>query len=104
VLGSPDVLLHLQRKLDNLSIVVELILCGVQGVMRVACLFDGTAWGLVMPDHLFALGTVNIMGNEKIHATLLDAYLEKYPSYSAVPDDGYIMQVGVSTHSFHKLP
>ena len=63
--------------------------------MRVACLFDGTAWGLVMPDHLFALSTVSVLGNEKIHATLLDAYLENHSSFSAIPDDGYIMQVGI---------
>ncbi|CAL8467022.1 g6558 [Coccomyxa elongata] len=63
-----------------------------KGIMRVACLFDGTAWGLVMPDHLYALGTANVMANEKVHAALLDAYLEKHPSFAAIPDDGYIMQ------------
>lgn len=74
----------------------ELTPCIVQGIMRVACLFDGTAWGLVMPDHLYALGTANVMANEKVHAALLDAYLEKHPSFAAIPDDGYIMQVGAT--------
>ncbi len=36
------------------------------------------------------------MANEKVHAALLDAYLEKHPSFSAIPDDGYIMQVGAT--------
>lgn len=66
--------------------------------MRVACLFDGTAWALVMPDHLYALGTANVAGFEKRHAALLDAYMDNQSSLAAIPDDGYIMQVSSSLH------
>lgn len=61
--------------------------------MRVACLFDGSAWALVMPDHLYALGSVHLSGNNKAHSLLLDAYRGTLSSLAAVPDDGYIMQV-----------
>jgi hypothetical protein len=61
--------------------------------MRVACLFDGTAWALVMPEHLYALGAVRSASSEATHAALLAAYLDGQPCLQAVPDDGYIMQV-----------
>ena len=61
--------------------------------MRVASLFDGTAWALVTPEHLYALGTAQPMGNAEYHAALLDAYRGSNATFAAVPDDGYIMQV-----------
>lgn len=61
--------------------------------MRVASLFDGTAWALVTPEHLYALSTSQPMGNTGYHAALLDAYRGSHQSFAAVPDDGYIMQV-----------
>ena len=66
---------------------------GLQGVMRCACLFDGTAWALVMPEHLYALGAVRCASSEAAHAALLAAYTSGQPCLQAVPDDGYIMQV-----------
>lgn len=65
----------------------------LQGVMRVASLFDGTAWALVTPEHLYALSAAQPMGNTSYHAALLDAYRGSHQSFAAVPDDGYIMQV-----------
>ena len=64
-----------------------------QGVMRVACLFDGTAWALVMPEHLYALGAARLTTNGAGHAALLDAYAQPPASCASIPDDGYIMQV-----------
>ena len=66
--------------------------------MRVACLFDGTAWALVMPEHLYALGAANLRSREPAHAALLDAYKEDHASFAAIPDDGYIMQVTCALH------
>lgn len=65
----------------------------MQGVMRVASLFDGTAWALVTPEHLYALSTAQPMGNTAYHAALLDTYRGSATTFAAVPDDGYIMQV-----------
>jgi hypothetical protein len=64
--------------------------------MRVACLFDGSAWALVMPEHLYALVSAQLVGNDKVHSALLKAYLGTHPSFAAVPDDGYIMQVNIA--------
>ena len=64
--------------------------------MRVAALFDGTAWALVTPEHLYALAASQPMGNMGYHAALLDAYRGSHQSFAAVPDDGYIMQVATS--------
>ena len=61
--------------------------------MRVASLFDGTAWALVTPEHLYALSTAQPMGNTEYHAALLDTYRGSATTFAAVPDDGYIMQV-----------
>ena len=68
----------------------------LQGVMRVAALFDGTAWALVTPDHLYALAASQPHGSPGYHAALLDAYRGSHQSFAAVPDDGYIMQVGTA--------
>ena len=61
--------------------------------MRVACLFDGTAWALVMPEHLYALGAARLASHSAGHAALLDAYAQPPASFASIPDDGYIMQV-----------
>ena len=61
--------------------------------MRVASLFDGTAWALVTPEHLYALGAAQPMGNQQYHAALLDAYRGSDHTFASVADDGYIMQV-----------
>jgi len=86
---------------------VRVIVAPVQGVMRVASLFDGTAWALVTPQHLYALGTAQPMGNAEYHAALLDAYRgSSNQSFAAVPDDGYIMQVTIprlKTQAAHSL-
>lgn len=68
--------------------------------MRVATLFDGTAWALVTPEHLYALGVAQPMGNPPYHAALLNAYRGSQQSFTAVPDDGYIMQVSSTVLSF----
>ena len=65
----------------------------LQGILRVASLFDGTAWALVTPEHLYALAASQPMGNSGYHGALLDAYRGSHQSFAAVPDDGYIMQV-----------
>jgi len=94
---------------------VRVMSASVQGVMRVASLFDGTAWALVTPQHLYALGMAQPMGNAEYHAALLDAYRgSSNQSFAAVPDDGYIMQVTIAMltlysasrtvmHNVHKM-
>ena len=64
--------------------------------MRVASLFDGTAWALVTPEHLYVLSTAQPMGNTEYHAALLDTYRGSNTTFAAVPDDGYIMQVSLT--------
>ena len=61
--------------------------------MRVASLFDGTAWALVTPEHLYALSTAQPIVNTAYHESLLDTYRGSATTFAAVPDDGYIMQV-----------
>ena len=68
--------------------------------MRVATLFDGTAWALVTPEHLYAVGAAQPMGNPPYHAALLKAYRGSNQSFTAIPDDGYIMQVSSSVPGF----
>eukprot|EP00208_Stichococcus_sp_RCC1054_P006330 CAMPEP_0206141976 /NCGR_PEP_ID=MMETSP1473-20131121/14954_1 /ASSEMBLY_ACC=CAM_ASM_001109 /TAXON_ID=1461547 /ORGANISM="Stichococcus sp, Strain RCC1054" /LENGTH=483 /DNA_ID=CAMNT_0053536755 /DNA_START=219 /DNA_END=1666 /DNA_ORIENTATION=+ len=61
-----------------------------RGLMRVACLADGSAWALVQPEHLARLQMSCPLAPE-VHRELLERYADGQP-LSSVPDDGYILQ------------
>ncbi|KAK9810336.1 hypothetical protein WJX72_008917 [[Myrmecia] bisecta] len=63
-----------------------------RSIMRVACLYDGSAWALVQAEHLKLLQGAACIPVAKFHAELLDSYLTGHSSVLAVPDDGYFMQ------------
>eukprot|EP00891_Asterochloris_glomerata_P002441 jgi/Astpho2/2441/Aster-05689 len=62
------------------------------GIMRVACLYDGSAWALVDSGHLKHLQGASWSSIPDVHADLLDDYMEGFEQLADVPDDGYIMQ------------
>eukprot|EP00884_Botryococcus_braunii_P009373 jgi/Botrbrau1/18437/Bobra.0072s0025.1 len=68
-----------------------------KGIMRVASLYDGSAWGLVSPQVLQALQAACAATAVSHHQRLLAAYASQGHGMPAmqwadIPDDGYIMQ------------
>lgn len=62
-----------------------------RGLMRVACLADGSAWALVQPSVLDRL-QASCPAAPTVHAELLVNYSKGYDGLWSVPDDGYILQ------------
>ncbi|DBB08019.1 TPA: hypothetical protein ACH3X3_009392 [Trebouxia sp. C0006] len=62
------------------------------GIMRVAFLYDGSAWALVDGAHLKHLQSLAWSGATVVHEELLQSYLAEQPELANVPDDGYFMQ------------
>ncbi len=67
--------------------------------MRVACLYDGSAWALVAPEHLQALQAACAGTAVANHQRLLAAYVGQVPGgrsqsskLAEIADDGYILQ------------
>lgn len=68
-----------------------------QGIMKVASLYDGSAWALVNPDILAGLQKACTSTAVKHHQRLLASYASQGPGqpgrhWAEVPDDGYILQ------------
>lgn len=65
--------------------------------MKVASLYDGSAWALVNADTLLALQRACTATAVKHHQRLLASYANQGPGkparlWAEVPDDGYILQ------------
>ncbi|KAA6423724.1 MAG: hypothetical protein FRX49_06295 [Trebouxia sp. A1-2] len=62
------------------------------GIMRVAFLYDGSAWALVDGAHLKHLQSLAWSGATGVHDELLQSYLAEQQELATVQDDGYFMQ------------
>lgn len=62
------------------------------GIMRVAFLYDGSAWALVDGAHLKHLQSLAWSGATGVHDELLQSYLAEQQELATVPDDGYFVQ------------
>ncbi|KAL3139891.1 hypothetical protein ABBQ38_004185 [Trebouxia sp. C0009 RCD-2024] len=62
------------------------------GIMRVAFLYDGSAWALVDTGHLKHLQGQAWSGAADVHEELLQSYLAGRQQLAEVQDDGYFMQ------------